>query len=421
MILLVVIQFINYYRTQLSYYIQDANHHAETVATGLYHDFADKDRKALSLQETEKRLQVLLQPVVNEHDVIRLSVSAFLPEIQKWVVLSDRENRFPEELSVKERALTDLYFQLLTDRGMTFYKGQGITANGYAERGNDFDTRFRVSIAVEANGFIRDQITAAISSGILFFAILLVLIIQYRLVFLRVYGSLEKIIQGMERVSGGTLDYKIPVYGNDQLVRINEIFNKMVDELKKSREGMEHKLHLSKEEKDRLFKVYRDVIYAITQGKLVLADKNEITGYIDEGALLAETTISKPDDVGNARKVAKRTVMEQFPRYGAINKLLLCISEAVTNVIKHAKAGSFKIRRLDNDVLRFVIDDEGPGMSYDKLPFMIFYKGFSTKESMGCGFKLIYSFVDRVILSTSNNGTILILEVNFQEIMESQK
>jgi hypothetical protein len=48
-----------------------------------------------------------------------------------------------------------------------------------------------------------------------------------------------------------------------------------------------------------------------------------------------------------------------------------------------------QLKKIGNNSTRFIFKDHGPGMDFDKLPSMLFYKGFSTQISLGCGFSLI--------------------------------
>lgn len=89
--------------------------------------------------------------------------------------------------------------------------------------------------------------------------------------------------------------------------------------------------------------------------------------------------------------------------------MILCVSEAATNIIKHAGEGTIQ-SRTDKNTVRVIFSDNGPGMDYDKLPDMIFVNGFSTQDSLGYGFSIINKFADKINLATSKNGTVLALD-----------
>ena len=88
-------------------------------------------------------------------------------------------------------------------------------------------------------------------------------------------------------------------------------------------------------------------------------------------------------------------------------RTILCISEAVTNMLLHGGGqGSMTLRRLD-DRLRVVVADKGPGMNF------LNWIGPPTKKgqaSMGYGFKIILDYVDAVGLRTGQTGTTLLLD-----------
>ena len=90
--------------------------------------------------------------------------------------------------------------------------------------------------------------------------------------------------------------------------------------------------------------------------------------------------------------------------------ILLCLSEATTNAIKHAGSGEVILSVMDNKLIIYVLDN-GEGIDLKKLPYSIFVNGFTTEESsLGAGFLLMEKNVDRILLSTTNNGTFLALE-----------
>ena len=88
-------------------------------------------------------------------------------------------------------------------------------------------------------------------------------------------------------------------------------------------------------------------------------------------------------------------------------RTILCISEAVANMLLHGGGqGSMTLRRLD-DRLRVVVADDGPGMNF------LNWMGPPTKKgqaSMGYGFQIILDYLDAVGLRTGRTGTTLLLD-----------
>ncbi|QDP39550.1 ATP-binding protein [Radiobacillus deserti] len=160
-------------------------------------------------------------------------------------------------------------------------------------------------------------------------------------------------------------------------------------------------------ETEPVWEVYRDVIYASTNGHFLLIKNDELTRY-KQGDLLCEVKIEKREDVPKARQLAKGVFTDLEILSSRLASYNLVISEAVTNVIKHAKSGKMEIYK-DQDVLRVVIEDSGPGFPLKSLPKMTLMAGFSTKESLGQGFTLMMKITDQIMLETSASGSTLIL------------
>lgn len=185
-----------------------------------------------------------------------------------------------------------------------------------------------------------------------------------------------------------------------------------ITERKRAKERLEDDLKHQLEQKEKIFGVYRDVIYAVTQGKFKLLSHDESDQIGSEGTLISDLALHQPDDVSRGRQLVTEMVRNyNFPKQNVMH-ISLCVSETATNVIKHAGKGSLQIRRMPGTV-RVVIKDGGPGMDFDKLPNMIFLKGYSTKISMGYGFSIVFKFADKIFMDTSKRGTFLALD--FQE------
>lgn len=205
------------------------------------------------------------------------------------------------------------------------------------------------------------------------------------------------------------LQEKLNIQTGDEFEVLGEIMNHASDLLFKEKRMLEEGLEKSKMERDKIFNVYRDVIFSVTQGKFNLLNESESNPISCEGNLLTEVKIVQPSDVNTARVLINKMLAQEKHSPEKINHAMLCISEAATNVIKHANYGVMQIRKIDNGI-RVTIADEGPGMEMDKLPNMVFLNGFSTKISCGYGFGIINKFADKICLTTSRNGTFLAMD-----------
>jgi anti-sigma regulatory factor (Ser/Thr protein kinase) len=89
---------------------------------------------------------------------------------------------------------------------------------------------------------------------------------------------------------------------------------------------------------------------------------------------------------------------------------ILVLSEAITNTIKHAELGKMTlVESVEEEEIRFVIEDNGPGFPLKDLPKNTLLAGCSTKKSMGQGFTLMMKIAKQVILYTSPRGSTIIL------------
>lgn len=170
----------------------------------------------------------------------------------------------------------------------------------------------------------------------------------------------------------------------------------------------------NKEQTEKLFKVYKDVIYAVTQGKINLLNYRDSISVASEGILCMSFLLEKPENVTFARQKIIDMLTKKKCILHRLDQIELCISEAATNALKHAIHGEIQVRALEN-MIRITVLDQGPGMDFDKLPYMLFSKGYSTTNSMGLGFSVIHKFADRIQLSTSKFGTFLFLEFNVEK------
>jgi anti-sigma regulatory factor (Ser/Thr protein kinase) len=165
-------------------------------------------------------------------------------------------------------------------------------------------------------------------------------------------------------------------------------------------------------EEDEIWEVYRDVIYAATQRKFLLIRKSEVDHY-KQGRILCTAYITERPDIPKARDLAKQSLNE----LGDISppdlmSHLLVISEAITNILKHASQGNMKIVETDAKI-HVLVEDSGPGFPLKLLPNTTLMAGYSTKKSLGQGFTLMMKMAELVLLSTvPDEGSTLILVFN---------
>ncbi|MDB5053301.1 MAG: ATP-binding protein [Bacilli bacterium] len=161
---------------------------------------------------------------------------------------------------------------------------------------------------------------------------------------------------------------------------------------------------------DEVWQVYRDVIHAATQKKFLLIRESGISLY-KQGKVLCEATIKERSDIPKARDLAKQKLHSIGIPPSKIMSHLLIISEAITNILKHAIEGKLTIVETDSS-LHVLVEDKGPGFQLKILPYTTLMAGYSTKKSLGQGFTLMMKMADQVLLSTSSKGSTIILVFN---------
>lgn len=161
------------------------------------------------------------------------------------------------------------------------------------------------------------------------------------------------------------------------------------------------------------WEVYRDVIYASTHGSFLLISKIELEKY-QQGELLCSCDVVHREDVPKARNMAKEIFTNKGLSSSRVMSYNLIISEAVTNILKHAEYGKMSIYQNENQ-LYVVVSDRGPGFPLKILPKTTLMAGFSTKESLGQGFTLMMKMAKQVVLETSSEGSTLILVLDVEK------
>jgi len=156
-----------------------------------------------------------------------------------------------------------------------------------------------------------------------------------------------------------------------------------------------------------LVEILNNIAAAVACGKLRILDAEEVTAETTEGHDAVSFDIQDTADLQRAREtvdeVLKQAGLDDINR----QRTILCISEAVTNMLLHGGGrGTMTVRRLD-DRLRFAVADRGPGLN-----FLNWIEPPSTggQASMGYGYKIILDYLDAVALHTGPAGTTLLLD-----------
>ncbi|HZG88339.1 HD domain-containing phosphohydrolase [Paenibacillus sp.] len=175
-------------------------------------------------------------------------------------------------------------------------------------------------------------------------------------------------------------------------------------------------LEYEKVQEERIKKLYQDVIFSVTHGKLLLAEEAELESYYGV-KLLGEAPIRSKSDIAKCRALVQ-SILDELP-YEVPQKtkydILLSTSETATNVLKHATEGQLSVY-IDKHMLRIIVKDGGSGIDLSELPKTTLMAGYSTKLSMGHGFSLLLKLNDRIVLNTGPKGTTVVLEIGLSAV-----
>lgn len=166
-------------------------------------------------------------------------------------------------------------------------------------------------------------------------------------------------------------------------------------------------------ENDKEWEIYRDVLHAASSRKFLMVKDEELEQYRKDELLLDEPVETK-EDIPLVRNKAKAKLQEIEVPSSKIASYVLLISEAITNMIKHANGGRLKITKNEKSI-NFLIEDRGSGFSLKILPYTVLMSGYSTKKSLGQGFTLMLKLSSRVLLKTSSTGSTIVLILEEEE------
>lgn len=167
------------------------------------------------------------------------------------------------------------------------------------------------------------------------------------------------------------------------------------------------------------FQAYQQVVHMLTQGTLCLMEQAEYKAKYDHEKPLMVLPIQGKEDVAHIRHVVDSFLQERIPNWKdpARNRILVGLTEAVTNVVKHTPGGQVLVY-IDEVGPRFHVLDEGPGLKLSSLSYLLFAKGFSTSGSLGAGFPVMMAFFKQILVCSSPEGTKLVLRSDLSQASE---
>ncbi len=174
--------------------------------------------------------------------------------------------------------------------------------------------------------------------------------------------------------------------------------------------GLEERIQHERVERERLFSTYKQVVQAITNSSLQLLSPEEYEAEYGSAEPLLVLKLQNKSDIAHSRDEIDRFLVEKLEEWDDPfrSRVLLCLAEAMSNVIKHTPGGRVLVF-IDSTGPRFHVEAFGSGLDLNKLPYMLFVKGFSTSDTLGAGFPIMMRYLKQITISTSPNGTALVL------------
>lgn len=156
----------------------------------------------------------------------------------------------------------------------------------------------------------------------------------------------------------------------------------------------------------------RDVLLAVTGGKLQLIDREDLPGEnLKEKPPALTHNLLDASDATMFRQQLQSLVMGSFMDVDRTADLLTSSTEAATNAIKHGRGGVATVWIVDDNAYVLIVD-HGEGIAPTHLARATLEKGYSTRISLGMGFHMILESCDSLSLSTGETGTALLIRVS---------
>ncbi len=166
---------------------------------------------------------------------------------------------------------------------------------------------------------------------------------------------------------------------------------------------------MRQEEEKRLRQAYRDIIAAVTSGKLILEDRDSWQRVVEGRQEVLTYPLKCELDVKSLREKLGELLERVGMPHEKRTEFLIAVGEISTNAIKHAPGGYCKVFLDDSEVI-VLISDEGKGIDFSKLARATLLPGYSTvKCSLGFGFTIAIELADRIHLVSDRSGTVVLL------------
>ncbi|MBC8141917.1 MAG: PAS domain-containing protein [Armatimonadetes bacterium] len=154
--------------------------------------------------------------------------------------------------------------------------------------------------------------------------------------------------------------------------------------------------------------ILRDVLAAATEDKLHLClSPSDLPPRPTQCE--APFALSKPTLHG-FRKEARRCAEDIGMETSRIDDFENAVGESAMNAVVHSGAGIGEIWHTPTGTVQAWIFDNGTGIPVADLPRALLQTGFSSRGTLGQGFRIILQSVDRLFIWSSPTGTVIVLE-----------
>lgn len=151
---------------------------------------------------------------------------------------------------------------------------------------------------------------------------------------------------------------------------------------------------------------YRQTIFSVTGGKLIISEPEEIAELYKHAVKIYP--LIAYSDLETMRLELKSDVMAYGMTEQRAEDLVLCTGEAATNALKHANGGEVALI-YKSERIYVHINDKGSGIDALTLPRITLERGYSTGKSLGMGYSIILDLSDEVLLNTGPTGTTVVI------------